>query len=92
MIIFWGVVASGVEAESHFSQLQDLLEGPGLREACHKASPPSQVMVWLGFQFDTQAMTVTLPPDKLSEIMGLVGCWGHKSAANVHDLRSLLGQ
>ena len=37
-------------------------------------------------------MTVTLPPDKLSEIMCLVDCWGHKSTANIYDLRSLLGK
>ena len=49
-------------------------------------------MVWLGFQFDTLAMTVTLPPDKLREIMDLVGMWLHKTTSNVQDLRSLFGK
>ena len=80
------------EAKSHFSQLQGLLETLGLQEACHKVSPPSKVMVWLGFQFDILAMTVTLPSETLGEIMSLVGCWSQKSMANIHDLRSLLGK
>ena len=49
-------------------------------------------MVWLGFHFDTLAMTVTLPPDKLREIMDLVATWYNKPTANIHDLRSLLGK
>ena len=57
-MIFWGVATSRVEADSHFAQLQGLVETLGLQEACHKA-PPSQVMIWLEFQFDTLAMTVT---------------------------------
>ena len=46
--------------------------------------------MWLGFRFDTLAMTVTLPPEKLTEIMDLVGCWLHKVTGNIQDLRSLL--
>ena len=61
----------------------------GLQEAHLKASPLSQVMVWLGFQFDTLSMTVTLP---LKKLMDLVGTWLHKTTANIHDLRALLGK
>ena len=61
-------------AESHYAQLQGLLDKLGLQEAHDKAPPPpSQDMVWLWFRFDTLAMTVTLPPDKLTEIMDLAG-------------------
>ena len=49
-------------------------------------------MVWLEFHFDTLAMTVTLPLDKLREIMDLVATWYNKPTANIHDLRSLLGK
>ena len=87
-----GVTISWSEAESHFALLQGLLETLGLQEAHHKTFPLSQVMVWLGFQFDTLAMTVTLPPDKLQEIMDLVDAWFHKTMANIHDLMSLLGK
>ena len=36
-------------------------------------------MVWLGLQFDTLAMTVTMPLGILDEIMSLVGTWFHKT-------------
>ena len=49
-------------------------------------------MVWLGFRFDSLAMTVTLSPEKLREIMDLVGSWLHKVMANIQNLRSLLGK
>ena len=68
-----GVVPSKSEAESHFAQLQGLLKTLGQQEARHKASPPSQVLVWLGFQFDTLAMTVTLPPEKTQGDHGYSG-------------------
>ena len=63
---FGGVTSSQSTADSHFSQLQNLLAKLGLQEARHKPSPPSQVMVWMGFRFDMVAMTqsVTLPPEK----------------------------
>ena len=37
-------------------------------------------------------MTITLAPEKLAEIMDLVGSWLHKVTANIQELRSLLGK
>ena len=89
---FGGVALSKSSADSHFSQLQALLARLGLHEATHKCSPPSQVMVWLGFKFDSTDMTVTLPSDKLAKILDLVQSWLNKVTAYIHDLRSLLGK
>ena len=49
-------------------------------------------MVWLGFRFDTVVMTVTLPPENLTEVMDLMSSWIHKVTANIQNLRSLLGK
>ena len=49
-------------------------------------------MVWLGFQFNTVAMTVTLPHGKLAEIQRLVQHWASKPVATLRDLRTLLGK
>ena len=46
---FGGVTSSQFEAESHFFQLQGLLETLGLQEACHKASPLPRS--WCGWGF-----------------------------------------
>ena len=87
---FGGVASSRSEAESLSSRV---FWNPW---ACGKPATklPLLLRSWCGWvvKFDTLARTVTLPPDKLSEIMYLVDCWGHKSTANVHDLRSLLGK
>ena len=80
---FGGVTTDQATAATHFTNLGSLLATLGLHEAAHKASPPSQVMVWLGLQFDTVAMTVSLPQDKLAEIQLLVHHW---SPANSQPL------
>ena len=87
---FGGVATDQATAATHFNNLRTLLAKLGLQEVAHKASPPSQVMVWLGFQFDTVAMTVSLPQDKLSEIQLLVHTWSLKPMATLKGLRTLL--
>ena len=49
-------------------------------------------MVWFGLQFDTIAMTVSLPPDKLAEIQLLVRQWIGKAKTTLRELRTLLGK
>ena len=49
-------------------------------------------MVWLGFRFDTVAMTVTLLLEKLAEIIDLISSWLQKLTTTLKDLRSLLGK
>ena len=47
---FGWVATSRAEVESHFAQLQGLLETLGLQEARHKASPP--LRSWFGWGFN----------------------------------------
>ena len=79
-------------AATHFNKLKSLLARLGLQEVAHKASlpPTSQVMEWLVLQFDTVAMTVSLPQDKLSEIQLLVHTWSLKPTVTLKDLHTLL--
>ena len=51
-----------------FNKLGELLAELGLVESTDKASSPSTSMVYLGIQFDTVAMTMSLPPEKLAEV------------------------
>ena len=89
---FGGVATDQATAAIHFTNLRSLLAKLGLQEAAHKASPPSQVMVWLDLQFDTDAKTVSLPQNKLAEIQLLVHHWSSKPTATLRDLRTLLGK
>ena len=79
-------------AATHFNNLRILLARLGLHEAAHKASPPYQVMVWLGLHLDTAAMTVFLPQAKLSEIHLMVHTWSLKPTATLKDLHTVLGK
>ena len=63
---FGDIAIDQVTAATHFTNLKSLLAKLGLQEAAHKASPPSQVMVWLGLQFSTVAMRVPLSHNKLA--------------------------
>ena len=86
-----GVAGTGAESRPHFSILQTTLDKLVLEEAKHKASPPPQVMVWLGLHFDMVNMTVSIPNEKLAEISTLVASGAHKKTANIHELHTILG-
>ena len=65
---FGDIAMDQAAAGTHFNNHRALLARLGLHRAAHKASFPSQVMVWLDLQFDNVAMTVSLTLDTLSEI------------------------
>ena len=67
------VASSQVDTQDHFGHFQDLLTTLGLDEAKHKASPPSQRMIWLGLQFDSIEMTILM---RLTQ-WWLIGPTGH---------------
>ena len=92
MIWGGGGAHSYAMAVAHCVHLQGLLACLGLQEATHKATPPATSMVWLGLLFDSEAMTATLPPVKLREILDLVISWASRCTATQHDLQVLMGK
>jgi hypothetical protein len=89
---FAGVSTSRESAEQHFHTLQATLKQLGLQEAAHKASPPTQKLIWLGLEFSSVDMTVALPEDKLQATLQLVSEWQGKHSATLHSLRVLMGK
>jgi hypothetical protein len=89
---FAGVSRSRESAMQHFNTLQATLRQLGLQEASHKASPPTQKLVWLGLEFNSVDMTVALPKDKLQATLQLVSEWQGKHSATLHSLRVLMGK
>ena len=49
-------------------------------------------MIWLGLNFDTINMTVTIPKEKMANIMQLMEGLSHKSLANIHEQRVILSK
>ena len=89
---FCGIHSSPHRAQAAYAAFTALTKTLGLKLADDKCAPPSSRMEWLGFVFDTQEMTITLPPEKLGEIIGLATAWSAKRRASRHDLQSLAGK
>ena len=49
-------------------------------------------MIFLGVLYDTVAMTISVPEDKLEEIKSLIRTWLSKPDATVLELQSLIGK
>ena len=49
-------------------------------------------MTWLGLEFNTLVMTVSIPADKLQEILSLVCEWLDKKTATRTQIKSILGK
>ena len=89
---FEGVAVDEHTAMLQFHCLQALLVRLGVQEARHNAQNPSQVLDWLGLRFDSWNMTVSLTPEKHTEVQDLVSTWSARCVATLLELRSLLGK
>ena len=81
-----------VRAEESFTKLKLLMDDLGLEESGKKAEAPSQELVYLGVLFDSVAMEMRVPPDKLAEIKSEISNWSRKSTITKRNLQSLLGK
>ena len=79
-------------ATESYEALGSLFKDLGLVESSSKAYPPSTSMPYLGIQFDTVAMRMSIPPDKLAEVREEVSLWMRKSMASKRTLQQLLGK
>ena len=87
----------GVESDKHraiesFTQLKRLLDDLGLEESVKKAEAPNTQMTYLGVMFDSESMSMRVPPDKLAEIKSEIGKWVKKTTITKQNLQSLLGK
>ena len=87
-----GAESSLERAEASFRALGELFVELGLEESLDKAHPPSTLMPYLGVQFDTVAMTMSIPPEKLEEVRAEVHLWLKKTTATKKTLQKLLGK
>ena len=87
-----GCESTKARATESFGQLGFLFTDLGLEESTKKAEEPSTRMTYLGVMFDTEAMTMQVPPDKLAEIKAEINIWARKTTIIRRDLQSLLGK
>ena len=87
-----GVEKTKARAEAAFKTLGWLLEDLGLEESTDKAEAPTQRITYLGVMFDSVSMTMSVPPEKLTEIKSEIGRWVRRTTISKKELQSLLGK
>ena len=75
-----------------YESLGQLLYHLGLLENLDKACPPATVQLVLGVLINTVEGTVSVPEDRMVEIMDLVSMWQGKSRTSKTELQSLIGK
>ena len=87
-----GVEKNLDRATAAYNKLNWLLSDLGLKESLKKAEPPTTCITYLGVEFDSIKMTMSVPPDKITEIKAEIGMWVRKTTITKRDLQSLLGK
>ena len=87
-----GCEATKERAVAAYTSLENLFSELGLRESESKAYPPSTCMPYLGVEFDTHAMVMRVPSEKLEEIREELSLWVRKTTASRKSLQQLLGR
>ena len=86
----------GEETEARAVQsseaLHNLLKDLGLEESLKKEHKPSNSMPFLGVNFDTNSLEMSVPPEKLEEVREEVSLWEKKSTGTKKTLQQLLGK
>ena len=89
---FCGVAATPGHAHAGFQAFHSLCDKLGLKLAPEKSAPPSTQLEWLGFDFNTSDTSVTIPKEKLAEIVDLSRAWTYRKRASRRDLQVLAGK
>ena len=88
---FGGAEATQQRAQEALGELQGIMSDLGVQEAKHKVHQPAQRMVWLGLWYDSIDMTISIPEEKLREVMQVVHQWEARTRASRLDMQQLLG-
>ena len=87
-----GVEDDEMRAQEAFDKLGWLISDLGLVESKSKAEPPTTQITYLGVQFNSVEMTMSVPPEKITEIKAEIGKWVRRTTITKKELQSLLGK
>jgi len=77
--------------QNNLDQMLALCRRLGVPVAPAKCEGPATILVFLGFELDTENMVVRLPQAKLQRTLALVREWVGKKSCRKRELESLLG-
>lgn len=80
------------EADRSFQGFISLTKALGLKLAEHKSSPPTTKMEWLGYHVDTNALKITIPDEKLEQLISDCKVWLKKNKASKNMIQSIAGR
>ena len=87
------VVANNkADAAAQCDLVRKIIAELGLPEAPDKLQPPTQQLKWLSIHIDARLGTLTIPSDKLQDVIHLVGKYLPKRSISRSQLQSLLGK
>ena len=78
-------------AEKAYQELRNLLGNIGLITAANKCCSPSCTIVFLGIEVNSILFTLTIPEEKMQEILHVLKTWVNKTTANLKDVQKLAG-
>ena len=79
-------------ATQSYNALAELFTDLGLAESLSKAHEPCTSMPYLGVNFDTVKMVMSIPAEKLAEVQEEVNAWARKTKTTKLGLQQLLGK
>ena len=75
-----------------YDEIRELVGQLGLVLAPKKCVPPTEALEWLGFHISAPDMTLSIPEDKMAEVLAECHRWQHKKTASRKDLQSLVSR
>lgn len=84
--------ASQVKAQEVYDRFKALTQELGLQLAYHKSCPPTTSMDWLGYEVNTNKMSVKIPPAKLQEILSECEPWLERRHATRKMIQQIAGK
>ena len=89
---FCGIAPTKHAAEESFRAFHALTADLGLKLAKDKTHPPATKMEWLGYEFDSELMQITIPHQKMQEVLQELARWEDAQWATKTQLQSLAGK
>ena len=80
------------EAHGGMVRFKQLLTELGLEDEPRKENLPRTQMTWVGIRFDTVAMTMSIPQEKIAACLHLTAWWASRSHCTRSQLRRYLGK
>ena len=89
---FAGIAQTCQQTLKGLAAFEETCEKLGLKLAPGKTAFPSTSMQWLGFHFDTIDMSITIPEQKLTDLLEEAERWMTKTHASRNEYQSLAGK